>query len=95
MVGEISIWVIALAAFVGAMSSALLGWAQQDPPQPFDMRKFSGSIIRALIAAVGIAAAFNYAEATTPLCYLIAFISGAGVDAGGSRIAGAITAAKK
>ncbi len=85
---------VAVASFVGAMAVALLGWSQQDPPVPFEARKFAGSIIRGLVAAVDIAAAFNYAGATSPIMYLIAFLSGAGIDAGGSRIAGAIPGLK-
>ena len=81
---------IGIAAFLGVVVAALLGWTESQ--ELFDLRKFASSLIRAIIAGVGIAAAFNYVEPITPMRYLLAFLSGAGVDAGGHRIAGAIRA---
>lgn len=89
-----NVLIVGAASFLGAMAVALLGWLQQDPAVPFEVRKFAGSIIRGLVAAVGIAAVFNYAGATPPIMYLIAFLGGAGIDAGGSRIAGSIPGIK-
>jgi hypothetical protein len=81
---------IGLAALAGGIVIALLGWTETK--ESFDARKFSSSIIRAIIGAAVIAAGFNYAGATSPIMYLFAFLGGAGFDAGGKRIAGAIAA---
>ena len=81
-----NILLIGVAAFVGAMATALLAWSNSNPPENFNFRKFLGSIIRGLIAAVGIAAAFNYASIASPVMYLFAFLSGAGIDAGGVQV---------
>jgi hypothetical protein len=90
---EINILLVAAAAFIGAMATALSGWAEQNTD--FDIRKFLPSLIRSLVAAVGIAVAMDYSNATVPLVYLFAFLSGAGVEVGGNRIAGAIAARNK
>ena len=78
------------AAFLGGVVTALLGWTESN--LPFNVKKFMSSVIRALIAGVGIAVAFNYGETIGPLSYFIAFLAGAGVDVGGNRVAGAIAA---
>jgi len=90
---EIEVIYIGISAFLGAIVASLMGWAESQ--DPFDPRKFASSLIRAIIAGVGIAAAFNYVEPVTPVSYLLAFLSGAGVDAGGHRIASAIRAGLK
>jgi len=84
---------IGISAFLGAIAVSLLGWTESQ--EPFVPRKFASSLIRAIIAGVSIASAFNYVESVTPVSYLLAFLSGAGVDAGGHRIAGAIRARLK
>ena len=81
---------IAVAAFLGGIVAALLGWAESQ--ETFVARKFASSVIRALVGGIGIAAAFSYAGGVSILSFLIAFLAGAGVDAGGNRIAGAIVA---
>ena len=81
---------VGIVAFLGAIAASLLGWTESQ--EPFNPRKFASSLIRAIIAGVGIAAAFNYVEPISPVSYLFAFLSGAGIDAGGHRIAGAIRA---
>ncbi len=81
---------IGVAAFLGGVVTALLGWTESN--LPFNIKKFMSSVIRALIAGVGIAVVFEYGGSIGPLSYLIAFLAGAGVDVGGNRVAGAITA---
>lgn len=81
---------IGIAAFLGGVVMALLGWTESN--QPFNVKKFLSSVIRALIAGVGIAAVFDYGANIGPLSYLVAFLAGAGVDVGGNRVAGAIAA---
>ena len=84
---------IAIAAFIGGIVSALLGWL--DSAEPFEVRKFSASIVRALIAGLGIAAAYSYVNSITVLDIVICFLAGAGFDAGVNRISGAIKAGLK
>lgn len=80
---------IAIAAFLGGIATALLGWTETSTP--WNWKKFSRSVIRSLCGAVAIAAAMDYSGATAPIIYLLAFLSGAGVEVGGNRIAGAIS----
>jgi len=84
---------VAAAAFLGAVVVSLLGWTETT--EPFDLRKFASSMIRGIIGAIGIAVAFDYAGSAGPLGYPIAFLAGAGVDAGGKRVAAAIAARLK
>lgn len=83
------VW-IGVAAFVGATASAILGWL--DSQETFDIRKFMASIVRALVAAVVFAVGYHYINSITPLDIGVSFLGGAGVDALGNRVAGAIKA---
>jgi len=86
------IW-IAVAAFIGGIVAALLGWLESK--EPFVSRKFSASLIRALVAAVASAIGYQYANAITPIDIGIAFCAGAGVDVLGHRVARAIKKGKE
>jgi len=77
---------IALAALLGGLAAALLGWLECG--EPFDLRKFGGSIIRALIAGVVFAAGYHLSGPAGILDLFYAFLGGAGVDVIGNRIAG-------
>jgi hypothetical protein len=49
-------------------------------------------VVTAFIGAIAIAAAFNYGSETQGMISLLfAFLSGAGVEAGGNRVVGVIT----
>ena len=85
------IW-IAVAALVGGIVSALLGWC--DSGEPFAPKKFASSIIRALVAGVVFAVGYSYTNGLSPIDIGIAFVGGAGVDALGNRIAGSIRAGR-
>jgi hypothetical protein len=77
---------VALAALAGGLFSALMGWMASD--DPFDARKFGGSAIRTLIAAIIFAVGYQFTHTTvTVLDLFYAFLGGAGVDAIGNRIA--------
>lgn len=84
---------IAGSAALGGIVVALLGWT--GTKEPFDPRKFISSVIRAVIGGLGIAVIYVFGGALTPLDYAVAFLAGAGVDAGGKRVAGAIAARMK
>lgn len=81
---------ISVTAFAGAMLSALLGWL--DSKEAFDVRKFGASIVRAIIAGIAFAAAYQYLNGIGPLDIAFAFLGGAGVDTLGNRVAGSIRA---
>ena len=86
------IWIGALA-FVGGTTSAVLGWL--DSKEPFEVRKFTASIIRALVAGVVFAVGYSFTNGLSPIDLGIAFCGGAGVDVLGNRISGAIKAGVK
>ena len=86
------IW-IAVSAFTGGIVAALLGWLESK--EPFDARKFSASIARALLAAVAFAVGYHYANSITPIDIGIAFCGGAGIDVLGNRVSGAIKAGRE
>lgn len=75
---------LALAALVGGIATALVGWLEGQ--EPFDNRKFCASAIRALFAGVIFALTYQLAEEFSPVDLLWAFLGGAGVDALGNRI---------
>jgi len=77
---------IALAAFVGGVVAALLGWLESG--EAFDLRKFGGSVVRSLIAGVVLALGSGLAGPVDMAALLYAFLGGAGVDVIGNRLAG-------
>ncbi len=80
---------IALAALAGGLFSALMGWMESH--EPFDARKFGGSVIRTLIAAIIFAIGYQFTHTTvTAIDVFYALLGGAGVDAIGNRIAGTL-----
>jgi len=83
------IW-IAVSAFMGGVVAAVLGWL--DSKEAFEVRKFSASLVRALVAAVVFAVGYQYSNVITPMAIAVAFCGGAGVDALGNRMAGSIKA---
>ena len=89
---EINLIYIAVAAFFGGIATALIGWTQQGGS--WNSKKFISSLVRSLVAGVGIAVAMDYSGGTAPIIYLLAFLSGAGVEVGGNRVAGAIASRK-
>jgi hypothetical protein len=77
---------IALIGLSGGLAAALLGWLESG--EPFNPRKFGGSVIRALVAGVIFAVGYHIADSVSILDLLYAFLGGAGVDVIGNRIAG-------
>jgi len=87
---DIELLLLLIAAILGAMVSSLLGWA--DSGKPFDARKFIPSLIRAGISAVVVFVGTSYVNigAVTLMIYILTFLAGMGIDAGGNRLAGTI-----
>ena len=79
---------IALAALLGGVVTALLGWLECS--DPFNPRKFGGSLIRSLIAAAIFAAGYQLTGSFGIIDLLYAFLGGAGVDVIGNRISGSL-----
>lgn len=84
---------VAVAAFVGGIIASVLGWL--DSAEPFATRKFAASAARALVAGVVFAVGYAYSNGVTAMDIGVAFLGGAGVDAIGNRISGAIKAGLK
>ncbi len=77
---------VAIAATVGGLIAALLGWLESN--ESFNARKFGGSTIRALIAGAIFAAGYEYSNSIGVMDLFFAFLGGAGVDVIGNRVAG-------
>jgi drug/metabolite transporter (DMT)-like permease len=77
---------IALAALLGGLATAFLGWLEYG--EPFNPRKFGGSVIRALIAGIIFAVGYQLSGSVGILDLFYAFLGGAGVDVIGNRISG-------
>ena len=76
---------VAMAALLGGLGSALLGWLESS--EPFNPRKFGGSAVRSLIAGAVFAAGYELSNSIGVVDLLFAFLGGAGVDVIGNRIA--------
>lgn len=82
---------IALAAFVGGMLAAGLGYLEST--EAFNPKKFGASAIRALVAGILFAAGYSLTGSSiTALDILVAVVGGAGFDVLGNRAAGAVFA---
>ena len=79
---------LAVAAFLGGLATTLMGWFASD--KPFNGRKFGASVIRAIIAGVVFAVGHEMLHDTGIIGLALAFLSGAGVEVGGHRLAGAL-----
>ena len=87
----------ALAAFVGGIIAALIGWMGSGAA--FDAKTFLSSVLRAFVAAAGGAAAGIWVEPTTAQAMIIgilaALVSGAGIDVLGNRVSKAVAVRMK
>ncbi len=79
---------IALSAFSGGIASAVMGWL--DSGEFFEGRKFMASVIRALVAGGVFALGYQLSGNVNIVNIIAAFVGGAGVDALGNRLSGAI-----
>ena len=79
-----------LATILGALVQSILGW--QDSQQKFDFSRYWPSMIRAVISGIiiFIGAYSGFVGEANIFTYLIAFLTGMGVDAAGNRLAGII-----
>lgn len=77
---------IALPALAGGLVAAWLGWMESK--EPFDIRKFGGSALRSLMAAIIFAAGYAFSGSIGILDLFYVFVGGAGLDVIGNRLAG-------
>ena len=85
---DVTILSLAVAAVIGAILAALLGWAES--AESFNAKKLLSSVIRAIVAGILITVGYQYAPSITTWDYLWSFLAGAGIDVLGNRVAGTI-----
>lgn len=92
---DIEMLILALLAVAGAITAAVIGWAESH--EPFIARKFLSSVGRAIFAAILVAVTelLMPGNVVNMKDYLYAFLVGGGVDVYGHRLAGAIGYGKK
>lgn len=78
-------FLIALTATAGGVVLALIGWLESG--DVFDVRKFGASCLRSLIAGVLFAVG---SDGSDVIQFFYAFLGGAGVDAIGKGVSGAL-----
>lgn len=85
---------LGFTAFFGGIIAALIGWLESS--EPFDGRKFGRSILKALVAGIGIGVSYQIlSDNIQTIDLLYAFLAGAGVDVLGNRGAGAVSSLLK
>jgi hypothetical protein len=87
-VDDFTLALIVVDAIIGSLVSAYLGWA--DSGEPFDAKKFSASILHAIIAAVIFVLGYSFATTVAPWDFLVIFLGSAGVDVVINRAVGAV-----
>ena len=80
--------VIALAAIVGGVGYAFFGWLESG--ENFNPRHFFSSVGVALFTGIGFGVGYHFADTFSFTDLLLAFLSGAGVTAGGAKVVGGI-----
>jgi hypothetical protein len=76
---------VLLAAFLGGLSTAFLGFLGAPKEEGFDIRKFGISIIVSLGGAILVALTFQQNGPLTFNSILEAYLSGAGIEVIGNR----------
>lgn len=79
--------IVAVAAFVGGVLSAFLGFL--DSKEKFDPRKFGKSIGVALLSGLAFAIGYSFSETIGARDIFVAILAGAGVDGITNRALGA------
>ena len=81
-------FIVIAASFLGALGAGCAGWfaSQED----FSLRKFMGTIWRAIFAAMLFSLGFDKGSDVTMISIISAFLGGAGVDVIGKRTQSAI-----
>jgi len=90
MVATLQILAVTILSILGALFTASLGWLESG--EAFVPRKFAASILRAVIAGFVSALGFSTIQIIGPWEYIVAFLTGAGIDVIGNRASGALKA---
>ena len=80
---------VAVAAFVGAVLTGIVGWLKTT--EPFSSRKFLATVVTAVFTGAGLGLAYTDAV-VGPRELLMALAAGAGIDYARNVVSGAIVA---
>lgn len=84
MITNMDLAILTLLAVLGALLVAIAGWT--DSGEPFNIRKFYPSILRAITAGIIVVLGYQTVSSVDTFDFLLVFIAGMGIDAGGKRI---------
>lgn len=88
MISNIELTLLTSLAVLGALLAAGGGWAESG--EPFNMRKFYPSLLKAIIAGIVIVLGYRTTSEVNTFDFLLVFVAGMGFDAGGKRVTDAI-----
>ena len=83
--------ILFIALIVGAcggLLSSLLGWAESNPQEAFNMKKFASALIRAMVG--GIVVAVIFPVNVVPKDLVLLFLSAMGIDVSVNSIANVV-----
>jgi len=83
------VYMVSAAAILGTLLVGTVAWLKSQ--EPFDARKFSATVVMAVIAGATIGVAYM-SDTIQPRDLLMALLAGAGVDYARSAVSGAIAA---
>ncbi len=89
---DIHLVIVALAAAIGGILAAYLGYL--DSGEPFNKRKFGKSVVAAVLASVGFAIGYSFADGIGVKDVFLAILAGAGWDSITNRVLGAFAVRK-
>jgi len=85
--------ILILLTVIGAIAVAILGWIESG--EPFDQKKFTASMGRAVLGGLLAALIFQGVENPDIWTYVSALLIGAGIDVTGHRLAGTLNQIQK
>ena len=90
MIESLALVGLLVATVVGALLQSILGWKDVAGDIPFDFGRYWPSLVRAAISAIVIFVGVysGYVGEANLVTYLLAFLTGMGIDAAGNRLAG-------
>ena len=92
-IDDLTLTICLLVAVAGTITAATLGWL--DSGEPFNGRKFTSSILHAVVAGIVIVIGYSFRSTVDWFDFVLIFLTGAGVDVTLNRIQGAIVSSGK
>jgi hypothetical protein len=95
---DVELAMLCVAAFLGMLTNATLGYLSRDKGEKFKAGKFLSSVLRGVVTVIGVALTFPTVFPSAPiglLQYFTAFLVGAGVDTVGHSVSTATKIADK